>query len=172
MNGFFLKNLPDRTCLEQMAERYSEMDADSAEVYLHFLRLGSDVGNRITDYLAGHHLSAGRMSVLMMLNSCPEESKTPGELAERCGVTAATISRLVDGLIKDGHIERVPDPGNRRVSPIRMTESGRFHLEGLLPGYFRKVRGIFSALNPSERTTFLKLLNKLQNDLNDEIKVS
>lgn len=168
MNGFLLKNLPDRDCLEEMAGRYPEMDADAAEVYLHFLRLGADVGNRVTDYLSGHQLSTGRMSILMMLNSCPEENKTPGELAERCGVTAATISRLVDGLIKDGQVERVPDPGNRRVSPIRMTKAGQAHLEELLPGYFRNVRDMFGTLSKTERKDFLKLLDKLHDNLEEE----
>ncbi|NDV62869.1 MarR family transcriptional regulator [Puniceicoccales bacterium CK1056] len=172
MNGFFLKNLPDRGCLEEMAERYPEMNPDAAEVYLHFLRLGADVGNRISDYLAGHKLSTGRMSVMMMLNSCPNESKTPGELAERCGVTAATISRLVDGLIKDGHVQRVPDPENRRVSPIRMTDAGRKHLEQLLPGYFKDVARMFGPLSANERNNFLKLLNKLQSNLNEESELS
>jgi DNA-binding MarR family transcriptional regulator len=172
MNGFFLKNLPDRDCLGQLSERYPEMDPDAAEVYLHFLRLGSDVGNRIATYLAGHSLSTGRMSILMMLNSCPDESKTPGDLAERCGVTAATISRLVEGLIRDGLLERVPDPENRRVSPVRMTAAGREHMEQLLPGYFSNVADIFAPLAPAERKTFLKLLNKLHLNLTQSKELS
>jgi DNA-binding MarR family transcriptional regulator len=172
MNGFFLKNLPDRDCLGQMSERYPAMDPDAAEVYLHFFRLGSDIGNRISDYLAGHNLSTGRMSILMMLHTCHEESKTPGLLAERCGVTAATISRLIDGLIKDGYVERVPDPENRRVSPVQMTESGINHLETLLPGYFSLVAKLFAPLSSNERKTFLKLLNKLQNNLTETNELS
>ena len=148
-----------------MAARYPEMDSDASEVYLHFLSLGSAVSNRISDYLAGHHLSTGRMSLLMLLNSHPDESRTPGDLAERCGVTAATVSRLVEGLIKDGHVERVPDPENRRVSPVQMTESGRKHLEQLLPGYFSNVTNMFGHLSPNERKQFLNLLNKLKINL-------
>ncbi|HSH10067.1 MAG TPA: MarR family transcriptional regulator [Oceanipulchritudo sp.] len=172
MNGFMIKNLPDRACLEQMAARYPEMDPGSTEVHLHFLRLGAKVGGRIADYLSKHALSSGRLSILMMLNACPEEARTPGELADRCGVTAATMSRLVEGLIKEGHLERVPDPENRRVSPVRMTAAGRAHLEQLLPGYFLAVADIFSPLSSVERQDFLTLLNKLQNHLNETEKLS
>lgn len=166
MNGFFLKNLPDRACLDEMAERYPEMDADASEVYLHLMRLGSEMGTRISDYLGGHGLSPGRMSILMMLNSCPEEARNPGELAERCGVTPATVSRLIDNLVKDGHIERIPDPENRRVSPVRLTAEGKACLEGLLPGYFSQIAQNFGPLSAAERTSFLSVMQKLQNHLN------
>ncbi|MEX0332799.1 MAG: MarR family winged helix-turn-helix transcriptional regulator [Puniceicoccaceae bacterium] len=168
MNGFFLRNLPDRECLDEMAQRYPEMDADASEVYLHFMRLGSEVGSRVADYLAQYDLSTGRMSILMMLNSCPDEQRNPGELAERCGVTPATVTRLIDNLIKDGHIERVVNPDNRRVSPVRLTTSGKAFLEKLLPGYFSEIVNDFGPLSATERKTFLTLLLKLQNHLNDK----
>ena len=170
MNGFFLKNLPDRACLDEMAARYPEMDADASEVYLHFMRLGSEVGTRISDYLGGHGLSTGRMSILMMLNSCPDEARNPGELAERCGVTPATVSRLIDSLIKDGYVERMPNPDNRRVSPVRMTAGGKAYLEGLLPGYFSQIARNFGPLSAAERKSFLSIMHKLQNHLNTQDK--
>ncbi len=167
MNGFFLKNIPDRDCLEQFSEKHPEMNPGVMEVYLHFLHLGAEVGNRITEYLSGHKLSTGRFSILMILNGFPDESMTPGELAERCGVTAATISRLVEGLIQDGHLTRVPNPDNRRVSPVKITPGGRQNLEQLLPGYFARVNQMFGTLSDSERTSLLKLFKKLQTNLNE-----
>lgn len=166
MNGFFLKNLPDRECLEKMADRYPQMNADAAEIYLHLMRLGTDVGVRVSDYLSQYNLSTGRMSILMMLNAQEEEPSKPGELAERCGVTPATVTRLVESLIKDGYVERIPDPENRRINPVRMTQSGRVYLEALLPGYFSEITEDFSLLSAEERQTFLSVLIKLQNHLN------
>lgn len=167
MNGFFIKNLPDRDCLEQFSEKHPEMDPGVMEVYLHFLHLGAEVGNRITEYLSGHKLSTGRFSILMILNGHPDDPMTPGELAERCGVTAATISRLVEGLIQEGHLTRVPNPDNRRVSPVKISPEGRQYLEQLLPGYFARVNQMFGALSGSELASLLKLFKKLKTNLNE-----
>lgn len=167
MNRFFLKNVPDRNCIEQISEKHPEMDPGVMEVYLHFLHLGSQVGNRITEYLSGHKLSTGRFSILMILNGNPDDPVTPSELAERCGVTAATISRLVEGLIQDGHLTRVPNPLNRRVSPVMITPEGQQILIQLLPEYFAWVNQIFGTLSGSEQASLLKLIKKLQTNLNE-----
>ena len=165
MNKLLLKNIPDRDCLNEASRRFPEMDPEIAEVYLHFLKFSSDLSTEIADYLGQYGISGGRMSILMQLAKEPEQVVTPGELADRCGVTRATISGLVDGLIRDGHVERVVDPQDRRVQPVRLTKSGCAHMEALLPGYFRKIRQLFSVLSADERGTVLQILKKLESKL-------
>lgn len=173
MNKLLMKNLPDRECLVEAAERFPGMDPEVMEVYLHFLKASSDLGTEIHDHLGRHGISGGRMSILMQLMREPSGAVTPGELAERCGVTPATISGLVDGLIKTDHVERIADPADRRVQPVRLTKSGRERMEALLPGYFGLVKRLFSVLDAGERTALLGILKKLetnfaQKENNDE----
>ena len=47
-----------------------------------------------------------------------------GELAEQLGITAATLSGLVDRLVKHGVVERRPDAGDRRVVRVSLTPEG------------------------------------------------
>ncbi len=166
MNKLLLKNIPDRECLDEASERYPEMDPEIAELYLYFLKFGSDLTSAITGYLSPYGISGGRMSILMQLTKEPEDAVTPGELADRCGVTRATISGLVDGLIKDGYVERLRDPKDRRVQPVRLTKSGCEHMEALLPAYFKKVGEVFSVLDTDERMHALRILKKLESNLN------
>lgn len=167
MHKFLLKKVPDRSCLTEIAGRFPEMDPDIAEVYLHFLKFSSLLGGEITEYLGKHGLSGGRMSIMMQLMKESEEPTTPGTLADMCGVTPATISGLVDGLIRDGYVERVVDPNDRRVQPVRLTKPGREHMEALLPGYFRRIRKLFGILEAGERNDFLLTLKKLESNLNN-----
>lgn len=44
------------------------------------------------------------------------------ELADRLGITAASTSALVDRLVRSGHVERQPDPNDRRG--VILTASG------------------------------------------------
>ncbi|NNG84000.1 MarR family transcriptional regulator [Streptomyces sp. NHF165] len=47
------------------------------------------------------------------------------DLAGYFGVGKATISRQLQALVTLGLVDRVPDPGDRRASLIRLTEEGR-----------------------------------------------
>jgi DNA-binding MarR family transcriptional regulator len=47
-----------------------------------------------------------------------------GALAAAEGVTAPTMSRLVDGLERDGYVTREPDPGDARGVLVRATAAG------------------------------------------------
>jgi DNA-binding MarR family transcriptional regulator len=47
-----------------------------------------------------------------------------GELATAEGVAPATMTRLVDGLERDGLVRRSPDPDDRRGVQVRATPKG------------------------------------------------
>jgi DNA-binding MarR family transcriptional regulator len=53
-----------------------------------------------------------------------------GDLATAEGVRAATMSRIVDALVAEGLVERVPDRGDGRVCLVRATPSGESVLVG------------------------------------------
>lgn len=144
------------------------MDPDITEVYLHFLKVGSDVLSEIYDYLGQFGISGGRMSILMQLMKEDEGAIAPSELADRCGVTPATISGLVDGLIRTDHVERIVDPNDRRVQPVRLTKTGRERMEALLPGYIDLINRLFKVLDAEERASLLLILQKLQINLENK----
>lgn len=70
-----------------------------------------------------HDLSEGRLGVLFRLyksGDCPL-----GELAEELDSTPRNITGLVDHLERDGLVERVPDPEDRRSVRARLTPAGQ-----------------------------------------------
>jgi DNA-binding MarR family transcriptional regulator len=76
-----------------------------------------------------HGLSEGRMGVLFRLYRCGD---TPlGDLANDLGSSPRNITGLVDHLERDGLVERVPDPEDRRSVRARLTEAGRVQIDGI-----------------------------------------
>jgi DNA-binding MarR family transcriptional regulator len=76
-----------------------------------------------------HGLSEGRMGVLFRLfrqGSCPL-----GDLADAMDYTPRNITGLVDHLERDGLVERVPDPDDRRSVHARLTEAGRVRIKSI-----------------------------------------
>lgn len=73
-----------------------------------------------------------------------------GALAASEGVTAPTMSRLVDGLEREGFVRRELDPGDARGVLVRATPNGT---KALTKGRARRVRmlaGALARLSPDE----------------------
>ena len=74
-------------------------------------------------------LSEGRLGVLFRLFRCGD---TPlGDLADDLESTPRNITGLVDHLERDGLVERIPDPADRRSVHARLTAKGRSTIEGI-----------------------------------------
>jgi MarR family transcriptional regulator for hemolysin len=50
--------------------------------------------------------------------------RTQGELAEAVGVRQPTLTHHLDGMERDGLVQREREPGNRRVQRVTLTERG------------------------------------------------
>ncbi|MGH2538956.1 MAG: MarR family winged helix-turn-helix transcriptional regulator [Actinomycetota bacterium] len=93
---------------------------------------------RVEDEALG--ISASRLSALSVLVFAGPQRI--GELAEIEQVEPPTMTRLVDGLQRDGYVTRSPDPDDARAVRLEATERGR---DALLEGRRRRVEA-FSAL--------------------------
>jgi DNA-binding MarR family transcriptional regulator len=85
-----------------------------------------------------------------------------GTLAELEGTTAATMSRIVDGLAVASLIERVPDPLDGRASLIRLSPEGGALLHDLRSRYTEALRGAIAALGVDERATLHQAIPVLE----------
>ena len=93
---------------------------------------------RVEDEALG--ISAPRLSALSVLVFAGP--MRIGELARLEQVEPPTMTRLVDGLERDGYVTRSPDPDDARAVAVRATDTGR---EALLEGRRRRVEA-FTAL--------------------------
>jgi DNA-binding MarR family transcriptional regulator len=165
-----LKDLPRYDCLIQAAERCPTLQPSACDAFLNLLRTGDDVFAVVTRFLARHDISHGRFTVLMLLGqecSPAQFPATPATLAERAGVTRATMTGIIDTLEKDGLVSREPDPKDRRAIHVVLTGEGRAVLEAMLPDYFQFVSDILQPLSETERKQLVRLLQKIQTGLPD-----
>ena len=161
-----LKDLPRYECLLEAARGYPDLDPSATEVFLHLLRSGDEAFRLIESQLAGFEISQGRFGVLMALwGSCQragcKQPLMPAELAERTGVTRATITGLVDTLERAGLVKRARHAEDRRMMSVGLTRRGEKLLGKIIPGHFRRMAWLMEPLGESERRTFVRLLVKL-----------
>ena len=83
---------------------------------------------------------------------------TPGRLGRRLSMSPGAVTALVDRLEKRGHVERLPNPEDRRSALLRETEVGlRDSLEHLWP-YIEEMSGIEESFTEEERAVISRYL--------------
>ena len=162
-----LNELPRYECLIEASREFPDLDPSATEAFLHLLRSGDEAFRVVESHLASHGTSQGRFSVLMCLWRTSrhaehgEQGLNPAELAERTGVTRATITGLVDSLERDNLVTRTPDLADRRMMTVRLTANGEQLLREILPGHFQLMAWLMEPLNEVERRTMVRLLGKI-----------
>ncbi|MGW6736406.1 MarR family winged helix-turn-helix transcriptional regulator [Streptomyces sp. NPDC055013] len=83
------------------------------------------------------------------------------DLAERLEVVPRAVTTLVDGLEASGKVRRVPDPTNRRVIRIELTDDGRTALRELHGARRSAAEEILAPLTDEQREVLGELLDTL-----------
>lgn len=161
-----LKNLPRYECLLEAAREFPDLDPSAAEAFLHLLRTGDEAFRVAEIQLAEHEITHGRFGVLMALwGHCQREGRivplSPADIAERTGVTRATVTGLVDTLERAGLVARTPNSDDRRMTSVALTQRGEAVLQKILPDHFRQMTWLMSPLDEAERRTLVALLTKV-----------
>jgi DNA-binding MarR family transcriptional regulator len=81
------------------------------------------VGTLIGRIVEGSELTGREFAVTSWLNL--REHATPTSIADELGMSATTVSAMVDRLVQKGQIRRVPNPGDGRSYFIELTAAGK-----------------------------------------------
>lgn len=156
-----LKDLPKYDTLKRFADRYVEMDVTAVQTFLGLLRVASDVIENLDACLARHDLLQGRWWVLILLMREQNLTASPSVLAEKAGVTRATMTGLLDSLERTGLIERIPHDEDRRMINVRLTEKGQQRLDEVMPDYYSRVALVMKELSEKDRNLLMEMLQKV-----------
>jgi DNA-binding MarR family transcriptional regulator len=92
---------------------------------------------------AAHGLSLGDYEALVYLSEAPARAIRMSELAGHLHLSPSGITRRIDGLVKQGFVERQPCPNDRRGSNAVLTPLGLKALQTAAPTHLRGVREYF-----------------------------
>jgi DNA-binding MarR family transcriptional regulator len=98
---------------------------------------------------------------IFTLLSQSEEPLTMGRLSSELDVPLSTATRIVDGLVQAGMVERVNDPSDRRVVRVGMSENGRELYEAGMAYNKQRIAKLLNVFSEEEQEQLLKLMNKL-----------
>jgi DNA-binding MarR family transcriptional regulator len=110
-------------------------------------------GNRQLRALEESGASMLQVKILLTLLGSNREGRAPtgGEIAEQMGVSSATVSRAIDGLVETGRIDRREDPADRRRRTLTVTDAGRQVIEQVNQARIAGIREFVARLSEEER---------------------
>lgn len=102
-----------------------------------------------------------RFDLMAQLERMPGGLKM-GELSKRMMVTGGNVTGITDGLAREGLVERVADPGDRRATLVRLTRAGRRAFAAMAAEHERWIVESFEEFSGREMATMAALLARLK----------
>lgn len=119
------------------------------------------------DRLAPLDLNLTQASLLGYVAEFGETTQT--RLADRLGIGRAAIGSVVDALERRDLVERQPDPDDRRVWRVGITDAGREVVQGV-EDVDRQLRGeLRHGIGREERQALAWVMTRLQQNLHTAI---
>ena len=84
------------------------------------------------------------------------------ELSRRMMVTGGNVTGITDQLVKEGLVERVAEPTDRRAFRVRLTVAGGKAFAEMARGHEAWVVGLFAGLTLREQRDLFRLLAKFK----------
>ncbi|TXS30676.1 MarR family transcriptional regulator [Streptomyces sp. ms191] len=109
--------------------------------------------------LAGEGARKWHYAVLVSLDEYGPTSQAG--LSRRTGIYRSDLVAVINELAERGHVEREPDPEDRRRNVVTLTTGGRAHLQRLDAVLAAAQDELTGSLSPSERALLASLLERL-----------
>lgn len=160
-----LKEQPRYECFADAAKQFPALDPSAMFAFTTLLHSHDQLWKQMSGHFAEHGITQGRFMVLLMLlekegDGCPTVH-TPAEIADQLQITRASVTGLLDSLEKNAFIRREPDPKDRRMMSVYLSDKGQAFMDEFLPPHFKLISQLMQGLNAKERDTLIQLLNKL-----------
>jgi DNA-binding MarR family transcriptional regulator len=128
----------------EMTITSATLDGAALDAWRGYLQSHASILRVLDAELAAEHgMTTRDYEVLLYLAQAPERRLPMSAIAERTMLTRSGITRLVDGLVACGLIERVSCPNDARVSYAQLTDPGYEKLRNAGCSHVASVRRLF-----------------------------
>jgi DNA-binding MarR family transcriptional regulator len=118
------------------------------------------IESKINKHKHFHKLSGPRIGVLFVVHESGVIRM--GDLAAKLQVAPRTATDIVDGLERDGFLQRRSDPSDRRAMLLELTAHARSDMDKISSLRKAFVEEVFGHMSEEERTELIALLTKVK----------
>lgn len=142
--------------------RFSAYDPETQRalrLFVVLMRCADSVSEHARVHMRRHQFKTSEFAVLELLY---HTGPTPLSLiAEKVLLTKASMTYVIDQLEKQGLVQRVNSPKDRRVSYAELTQIGQEKIATAFPDHAQHIQRAVSCLSLEEQEQAIALLKKL-----------
>jgi DNA-binding MarR family transcriptional regulator len=154
--------------LAEWRRELPDLDRSAFAVVGRISRLAVLLLEALEPVFADHELTGGEFDVLAALRRAGSPYRlTPSELSRGLIITSGGLTRRLHALEARGLIRRMPDPEDRRSTPVALTPSGKLLVEDVLTQHVLNEDRLLAGLTEDERDRLAALLRTLACSLGD-----
>ncbi|MBT2679663.1 MarR family transcriptional regulator [Bacillus sp. ISL-35] len=127
------------------------------------VRLSKKLTRIINHHLKPYHITTEQWSVLRTLNESDKISQK--ELSIRSDKDQATLTKILDLLVKQENVERVPNPQDRRSFLVEITPKGTKLVEEVTPYIEEIYVKITHGIDAAHLDIFKEVLSNLEDNI-------
>jgi len=164
MTGFYIGDdgLMVEEPVHDLATWYSKFPhaSDSLNYEAHVMLLRSFMS--LTALTSGSGLSRARYNVLRILYQEPDRRLQMTDIGTGLGVSPTNVTKMVDGLERDGLVRRVRHDDDKRKTWTELTAEGVKLFEEALPKVMQFTDSVWGELTEDEKRSLIHVLSKLR----------
>lgn len=150
--------------LQQHKKIIPEINPAAVIAMLSIMEAGDSIQHAILDVMQKENrLSEGKFRALVVLHQL-QDSIAPSVLAEKIGVTRATVSNMLQKLEREGLVHTVAAADDGRGKRVSLTAAGNEMMCRILPPHYLRVTKLMEHLTEAEQKELIRLLRKLAAD--------
>ncbi|MFE3457659.1 MarR family winged helix-turn-helix transcriptional regulator [Nocardiopsis aegyptia] len=115
-----------------------------------------------SDRLLGASIGLSEARARLLVTVGDREPARMGRLASDLGVSARSVTGMVDALEREGLITREPDPDDRRATLLRLTADSRDRMHRLHEAQNRLAEELLAPLSSEDRADLHRVLHLLR----------
>jgi DNA-binding MarR family transcriptional regulator len=154
----------DTTDLD-LASRLTQDHHQSLKLWLRMLSCTVRIENEIRSRMrATFDITLPRFDLMAQLERHPQGLRM-GELSRRMMVTGGNITGITDQLEQEKLVMRVPDPKDRRVYTVKLTDAGRRAFAGMAVVHEGWIAELLQDISPDDKGQLIALLSQMKQHL-------
>jgi MarR family 2-MHQ and catechol resistance regulon transcriptional repressor len=110
----------------------------------------------------GEGKANGRNRILRLIYLTRPERLAQGEIGRELSVTSANVTYLIDGMVREGLVNRIVNPNDRRVTFVELTPKGEQLAERIVPVIGKFMAEVVDCLSEEETSQLNHLLERVR----------
>jgi MarR family 2-MHQ and catechol resistance regulon transcriptional repressor len=139
--------------------KYGKKIDTALGVWVKLQRASASFHKKNAEHLKNFGITAAQYAVIECLGHLG--SLNMGELCKKMLVSGGNMTVVVDNLVKEGLVERVPSDGDRRAIIVRFTPKGKKIFDDSFVKHANYLTEMASVLTNQEQEDLARLLKKL-----------